>query len=51
MNIFLDTNVIIGYIYSLDPLHNASEKAIIKENNNYYSYHVGKEVNLVARER
>lgn len=42
MNVFLDTNVIIGYIYSLDPLYDASQKAIIDNNTNYYSYHVKK---------
>lgn len=51
MNIFCDTNVIIGYIYSLDPLNEASKKALIKNNCNYYSYHVEKEVNIVARRK
>ena len=31
MNIFLDTNVIIGYIYSLDALHSSSRKAIVRK--------------------
>ena len=51
MNTFLDTNVIIGYIYSLDPLHTASQKAIIDENTNYYSFHVNKEIIDVSRRK
>ena len=51
MNTFLDTNVIIGYIYSLDPLHIASRKAIIDENTNYYSFHVNGEIDDVSRRK
>lgn len=51
MNTFCDTNVIIGYIFSLDLLSEASKKALIKENSNYYSYHVKKEVNKTARRK
>lgn len=51
MNTFCDTNVIIGYIFSLDLLNEASKKALIKENSNYYSYHVKKEVNKTARRK
>lgn len=51
MNTFCDTNVIIGYIYSLDPLNEASKKALIKENINFYSCHVKKEVKDVARRK
>ena len=51
MNTFLDTNVIIGYIYSLDPLHSVSQKAIIDENTNYYSFHVNEEINNVSRRK
>lgn len=45
---FYDTNVLIGYIYSIDPLNEASKKAIDKKNNNYYSEHVKGEVEGVA---
>ena len=45
---FYDTNVIIGYIYSIDPLNETSKKAINKKNNNYYSEHVKCEVEGVA---
>lgn len=51
MNTFLDTNVIIGYIYSLDPLHTASQKAIIDKNTNYYSFHVNEEINCVSQRK
>ena len=51
MNLFLDTNVIIGYVYSLDPLHTASRKAIIDKNTNYYSFHVNKEIEEVSRRK
>ena len=51
MNAFLDTNVIIGYIYSLDPLHIASRKAIVDENTNYYSFHVNEEIDGVSRRK
>lgn len=51
MNAFLDTNVIIGYIYSLDPLHTASQKAIVAENTNYYSFHVNEEIKLVSQRK
>lgn len=45
---FYDTNVLIGYIYSIDPLNEASKKAINKKNKNYYSEHVKGEVEGVA---
>lgn len=45
---FYDTNVLIGYIYSIDPLNEVSKKAIDKKNNNYYSEHVKGEVESVA---
>ena len=45
---FYDTNVLIGYIYSIDPLNEVSKKAIDKKNNNYYSEHVKGEVEGVA---
>ena len=45
---FYDTNVVIGYIYSIDPLNKASKKAISKSNGNYYSEHVKTEVNKVT---
>ena len=48
---FYDTNVIIAYIYSADPLNRASKKAIIKQNNNYLSEHVKTEVSLVSRRK
>lgn len=51
MNIFLDTNVIIGYIYSLDALHSSSRKAIVRKSNNYYSFHVNQEVICVSRRK
>ena len=51
MNTFLDTNVIIGYIYSIDPLHTASRKAIVDENTNYYSFHVNQEINDVSQRK
>ena len=51
MNAFLDTNVIIGYIYSLDPLHTASRKAIVVGNTNYYSFHVNEEIKLVSQRK
>ena len=51
MNTFLDTNVIIGYIYSLDPLHTASQKAIVDENTKYYSFHVNEEIKEVSRRK
>ena len=51
MNTFLDTNVIIGYIYSLDPLHTASQKAIVDENTKYYSFHVNEEIKCVSRRK
>ena len=51
MNTFLDTNVIIGYIYSLDPLHTASRKAIVDENTKYYSFHVNEEIKSVSQRK
>ena len=51
MNTFLATNVIIGYIYSLDPLHTASQKAIVDENTKYYSFHVNEEIKEVSRRK
>ena len=51
MNTFLDTNVIIGYIYSLDPLHTAYQKAIVDENTKYYSFHVNEEIKEVSRRK
>ena len=45
---FFDSNVLIAYIYSLDPLNKAAKKAISKKNNNYYSEHVKEEVDRVS---
>ena len=35
----------------MDPLNSASKKALIKENVNYFSFHVKQEVNIVARRK
>ena len=47
MNYFLDTNVIIGYIFSLDYLNINSNEFISFENYHYYSVNVKEEVELV----
>lgn len=47
MNSFLDSNVIIAYIFSLDSLHDASKTLIFDSDNNYYSFNVKEEVNRV----
>ena len=51
MNTFLDTNLIIGYIYSLGPLHTDSRKAIVDKNINYYSFHINEEIDDIFREK
>lgn len=51
MNVFFDTNVIVGHIYSIDSLNKDSKKVIIKKNINYYSYHVKEEVKKVCRRK
>lgn len=48
---FFDSNVMIGYIYSLDPLNKVAKKAITKDGVNYYSEHVKSEVNKVVRRK
>ena len=44
MNTFLDTNVIIGYIFSLDNLNESSELLVFKSDIIHYSENVKKEV-------
>ncbi len=48
MNYFLDTNVIIGYIFLLDNLNKSSEDFISFESSHFYSDHVKKEVDDVC---
>ena len=47
MNSFLDSNVIIGYIFCLDPLFDLSKEFIFKSENNFYSPNVKLEVEKV----
>lgn len=47
MNAFLDTNVIIGYIFSLDDLNESSQLLVFKSDKIHYSANVQKEVNDV----
>lgn len=47
-NLFLDNNVIIGYLYRLDSLNPQSEKVINSNNNFYYSYNVKLEMDKVT---
>ena len=46
-NLFLDTNVIIGFIFSIDPFYNFSKNVFSSKNNLYYSYNVKYEVENV----
>lgn len=43
VDFFIDTNVIIGYIFSLDPLNKYSNKLIQQKHNLLYSEHVQQE--------
>lgn len=47
MGSFLDSNVLIGYIFCLDNSFDISKEYIFKSNNNYYSNNVKTEVNNV----
>ena len=47
MNSFLDSNVLIGYIFCLENLFDVSNKYIFKSDNNYFSKNVKTEVNHV----
>lgn len=47
MNSFLDSNVIIGYIFCLDHLFDLSKEFIFKSKNNFYSPNVKLEVEKV----
>lgn len=47
MNSFLDSNVVLGYIFSIDPLFEQSRKYIFNSKTNYYSNNVKNEVNTV----
>ncbi len=47
MNSFLDSNVIIGYIFCLDSLFEVSREFIFKSENNYFSDNVKMEVEKV----
>lgn len=50
-NYFLDTNVIIGFIYKLDE-HNTDSESIVNSGNAlYYSYHVKSEINDVSNRK
>ena len=46
-NLFLDNNVIIGFLYKLDSLNPHSEHIINSNDNFYYSYHVKQEMEEV----
>lgn len=50
-NYFLDTNVIIGFIYKLDELNPDSESIVNSGNALYYSYHVKSEINYVSNRK
>ena len=47
MNTFLDTNVIIGYIFSLDDLNDSAELLVFNSDRIHYSENVQNEVNEV----
>ncbi len=47
MNSFLDSNVLIGYIFKLDNLFETSEEFIFKSSKNYFSENVKMEVKRV----
>ena len=47
MNSFVDTNVSIAYIFSIDPLNNKSMKVFREYNNIYWSEHVKNEYKKV----
>lgn len=47
MNHFLDSNVIIGYIFCLDDLFDNSKEVISYNEDNFYSENVKQEVNQV----
>lgn len=50
-NYFLDTNVIIGFIYKLDELNPDSENIVNSGNALYYSYHVKSEIDDVSNRK
>lgn len=47
MNSFLDSNVVLGYIFCIDSLFEVSREYIFNSNNNFYSKNVKNEVNAV----
>ena len=47
-NLFLDNNVVIGFIYKLDSLNPQSEDIVNSNDNLYYSYHVKLEIERVS---
>lgn len=47
LNSFLDTNVLIGYIFSCDSLFKHSKEYIFKSKSNYYSQHVKTEMKKI----
>lgn len=47
MNSFLDSNVVLGYIFCIDSLFEVSREYIFNSNNNFYSKNVKNEVNTV----
>ena len=47
MNTYLDTNVIIGYIFSLDDLNDSAELLVFNSDRIHYSENVQNEVNEV----
>ena len=50
-NLFLDTNVVIGYIFCLDSVYVHSKDIFDSNNNFYYSYHVKKEIDDVYKRK
>lgn len=51
INFFLDSNVIISYIFSLDSSHKLSKETMDEENSYYFSLNVFKEVKKVFRRK
>lgn len=47
INYFLDTNVIIGFIYTFNSLYEYSKEIFSKLDKYYYSPHVKKEVDII----
>ena len=51
MNCFLDSNVVLGYIFTLDNIHHVTKNLVFKEGHSFCSINVTNEIEKVYWEK